>query len=136
MIDYYVFDTNVIISAILIETSVSALALAKAQAMGLILQSDETFAELKTTICRKKFSKYLSAEKRDKFLEIFEKQSKFIVVTTNPTICRDPKDNKFLGLAVDGQATCIVSGDNDLRILQKFEAIVILSPSEFLAQSE
>ncbi|WP_419788833.1 putative toxin-antitoxin system toxin component, PIN family [Mucilaginibacter sp. X4EP1] len=33
------------------------------------------------------------------------------------TTCRDPKDNKFLELAFAAEASCIVSGDQDLLIL-------------------
>jgi len=46
-------------------------------------------------------------------------------------ICRDPKDNKFLALAADGQADYLVSGDRDLRDLSNFNGIPILTPREF-----
>ncbi|WP_287168767.1 putative toxin-antitoxin system toxin component, PIN family [Microcystis sp. M_QC_C_20170808_M9Col] len=32
-------------------------------------------------------------------------------------LCRDEKDNQYLELESDGQATCIVSGDSDLLVL-------------------
>jgi len=47
--------------------------------------------------------------------------------------CRDPKDNKFLELAVAGEATHIVTGDSDLLVLNPFRDIAVLTPSEFLA---
>ena len=50
------------------------------------------------------------------------------------TICRDPKDNKFLEVAVDGQADIIVSGDEDLLTLHPFRGIPILSPRDFLSE--
>jgi len=46
--------------------------------------------------------------------------------------CRDPKDNKFLELAVAAGASCIVSGDQDLLTLHLFDNIPILSPADFL----
>ncbi|WP_408733647.1 putative toxin-antitoxin system toxin component, PIN family [Mucilaginibacter sp.] len=46
--------------------------------------------------------------------------------------CRDPKDNKFLELAVTAGASCIVSGDQDLLILHPFNNIPILPPADFL----
>lgn len=49
------------------------------------------------------------------------------------TVCRDPKDNQFLEVAVVGQAGAIVSGDNDLLALHPFRDIPILSPADFLA---
>jgi len=46
--------------------------------------------------------------------------------------CRDPKDNKFLEVAVEGKADVIVSGDEDLLVLSPFEGIAIVSPARFL----
>ena len=49
------------------------------------------------------------------------------------TACRDPKDNKFLETALAGAADTIVTGDDDLLVLDPFEEIDILRPTEFLA---
>ena len=46
--------------------------------------------------------------------------------------CRDPKDDKFLEVAVAGKADVIVSGDKDLLALHPFAGIPILSPADFL----
>ncbi len=46
----------------------------------------------------------------------------------------DPKDNKFLELALAGNATCIITGDKDLLVLNPFRNIQIISPKEFLEQ--
>ena len=48
--------------------------------------------------------------------------------------CRDPKDNRFLEAAVEGNADMTVSGDADLLEMREFERIPILSVAEFLAQ--
>ena len=49
--------------------------------------------------------------------------------------CRDPKDNKFLELAVNGRADAIISGDADLLQLDVFRGIPIITPAAFgLAQ--
>jgi predicted nucleic acid-binding protein len=47
--------------------------------------------------------------------------------------CRDPKDDKFLELAVSGRAACIVTADEDLLALNPFRGISILSVERFLA---
>lgn len=46
--------------------------------------------------------------------------------------CRDPKDDKFLEVAVAGRADVLVSGDADLQSLHPFENVPILSPASFL----
>ena len=48
------------------------------------------------------------------------------------TACRDPRDDKFLEVAVAGKADAIVSGDEDLLVLHPFAGIPILSPAVFL----
>jgi putative PIN family toxin of toxin-antitoxin system len=47
-------------------------------------------------------------------------------------VCRDPKDNKFLEVAVAGRADVIVSEDGDLLAMHPFEEIPILSSGAFL----
>ena len=56
-------------------------------------------------------------------------------ITNSPklTLCRDPKDHKFLIAALAGSADYIVSGDGDLLDMVSFESIPILRPAEFLA---
>ena len=39
-------------------------------------------------------------------------------------VCRDPDDDEVLALALLAQAQAIVSGDNDLLVLQSFEGII------------
>ena len=46
--------------------------------------------------------------------------------------CRDPRDDKFLEVAVTGKADVIVSGDQDLLVLNPFAGIPILPPAGFL----
>jgi putative PIN family toxin of toxin-antitoxin system len=46
--------------------------------------------------------------------------------------CRDPKDNKFLEVAVASRADVLVSGDEDLLVLHPFQGIPIIRPTEFL----
>ena len=46
--------------------------------------------------------------------------------------CRDKSDIKFLKLALQINANCIISGDIHLIELHPFRGIPILSPSEFL----
>jgi hypothetical protein len=41
-------------------------------------------------------------------------QGEQIAIVSHVTACRDAKDNKFLDVAVNGQATVLVSGDDDL----------------------
>jgi len=59
-------------------------------------------------------------------------RGKAMTVSQPLAVCRDPKDDKFLEAAVAGKADIIVSGDEDLLVLDPFEGIPIVSPAEFL----
>jgi predicted nucleic acid-binding protein len=48
------------------------------------------------------------------------------------TACRDPKDDKFLALAVSGGAQALVSSDDDLLSMGSFGGVAILSPRRLL----
>jgi putative PIN family toxin of toxin-antitoxin system len=82
---------------------------------------------------RKQFNKYLLEEERMRFLAGLLKAAELLETTEKITECRDPRDNKFLELAVCGRADCIVSGDDDLLDLNLFREIPIITPREFLS---
>jgi uncharacterized protein len=50
--------------------------------------------------------------------------------------CRDPKDDKFLALAVACEAMTLISSDADLLSLQRWRNIAILTPAEFLTSAK
>ena len=75
-------------------------------------------------------------DERLEFLATLVREAELVVVTEVVTDCRDPKDNKFLELALSGQATHIVSGDGDLLVLHPFRGVLILTPQAFLAEWE
>ena len=68
------------------------------------------------------------------FLATLVRASELVEVTAVVNVCRDPKDNKFLELAVSGTATHIISGDDDLLSLHPFRGVAILTPQEFVTQ--
>jgi putative PIN family toxin of toxin-antitoxin system len=64
----------------------------------------------------------VSEEERTRFLQSLLREAKLVEVTEKVRACRDPKDEKFLELAVNGESDCIVSGDEDLLSLDPFRA--------------
>jgi putative PIN family toxin of toxin-antitoxin system len=48
--------------------------------------------------------------------------------------CRDPRDDKFLEVAVHGRADVIVTGDTELLALHPFRGFAILTPTDYLEQ--
>ena len=55
-----------------------------------------------------------------------------VAITEQIVACRDPTDDKFLELAINGHADLIVSGDADLLALDPFRGIAIITPAAFV----
>ena len=136
MIKIFVFDTNILISANLSPGSINRKAYDHAREIGIPVYSNSTLAEFAETLLRTKFDKYISIEKRLEAIAAYEKRGQLIGVSVNIDLCRDPKDNKFLGLAYEAGAACIVTGDKDLLVLNPFQDIPILTSAEFLKMFE
>lgn len=128
----YVFDTNVVISALLMDKSTPALALKKAENEGKLLHSIPILEEIVTVLSRPKFAKYIDEEDIDRFLAHIYQSWEKVIITDVVTQCRDQKDNKLLELAVSGKADVIVTGDKDLLVLHPFQTIKIITPADFL----
>jgi putative PIN family toxin of toxin-antitoxin system len=131
-----VLDTNVLISRLLIPRSVAGRAVSRVLHHTQPLVSEATLGELAQTLVRDKFNLYASLEDRQEFFRLFARVAEWVPVTTTVRACRDPEDDKFLELAVDGQATLIVTGDNDLLQRSPFRAVAIVRPSDVLAMAD
>jgi putative PIN family toxin of toxin-antitoxin system len=132
--DRYVFDTNVIISALFLERSVPGQAFQAALEHGEILLSQPVLKELNEVLAREKFNQYLKLEERERFIFSLVRESTFVSIKERIDACRDPNDDKFLELAVSGKAACIVTGDKDLLLLNPFRNIQIMKPAQFLTR--
>jgi uncharacterized protein len=127
-----VVDVNVIISSLLFANSKPRKALDIIRQNHFILMSENTLLELEQVLNRPKFNKYITLEERQDFLtQLLEK---VFLVEINESIneCRDPKDNKYLELAVSGKANYLITGDEDLLVLNPFRTIEIIKVDNFL----
>ena len=130
--NFYVLDTNVLVSALIRKNSLPFQVIKIAEKQGIILYSQDTLLEITQVLNRKKFDKYLTLEERQKFIIKFINSSKYVNIQEKISICRDEKDNKLLELAVSGSANIIISGDQDLLILNPFREIEIITPETFI----
>jgi putative PIN family toxin of toxin-antitoxin system len=126
-----VLDTNVLISAILAPNSIPASVLNWGEENGVILYSHSTLTELLSVLRRPKLSKYIDSEDIEG-LSIRIKRSWFCVsIVRQVKLCRDSKDDKFLELALNGEASHLITGDTDLLILHPFQNISVINPRSF-----
>jgi putative PIN family toxin of toxin-antitoxin system len=129
-----VVDTNVYVSRLLRPSSVPGKAVAKAWLEATTLVSSATLIELEAVLGRAKFAPYVQPGSLEPFLERLRSIADHVLIVSSIHACRDPRDDKFLELAVDGRADAILTGDLDLLALHPFHGISILTPANYLLQ--
>lgn len=131
-----ILDTNVRMRRLLLPESVAARAVRRVLDRVAPLVSEATLGELADTLAKPKFDRYVSIEDRRRFFELYARVAEWVPVTSTLRVCRDARDNKFLELAVDGEATLLVTGDKDLLALAPYRNTQILTPAEVLELPE
>ena len=131
-----VLDTNLLVSRMLLPAGVAGRAVDKALAEGVLLVSEETLAELAEVLSRPKFDRYVSLEDRMQFFRLLGGIARVVPIRHRLVVCRDPKDDMLLDVALNGEAGTIVTGDRDLLVwhedFRRSHGLAILSPSGFL----
>lgn len=99
-----------------------------------VLYSPAILEEIVDVLSRRRFRDKYGVKDQDieTLLALFILHGEKIVPQQRIEVCRDPKDDKFLEIAVEGTADIIVTGDEDLLVLNPFEGIPIVKPAEFL----
>jgi len=123
-----VFDTNVLVAA-LVARGVCHEAFRRAVRRRLLASSQPLLDELEATI-RRQFSPGPSTAT---FLNALRLRVRLVEPATLPhPVCRDPDDDIVLATAVSAGADLVVTGDQDLLVLESHEGIRIISPRRFL----
>jgi uncharacterized protein len=105
----------------------------EAMRWGRLLLSPATAEELSEVLGRPKLDRYVRPQTRKRFLAALVRRALVVEPNRSFVVCRDPKDDKFLELAVCCNASFLVTGDRDLLVLNPFQGTAIVSPAEFLA---
>ncbi len=125
-----VVDTNVLISAALSKGAPFRIVEHLIKNNALIF-SKETISELSSRITQSKFDKYVSAEDREAYVNNLILSADLVIIDNLIQGCRDRNDDKFLETAVKGDAQFIITGDQDLLAMHRFEGIDIVTVQEF-----
>ena len=107
-------------------------AFAKAVQTGTVLVCDATMAELADVLARPKLDPYVTVQQRQEFLLELGGVAAWVTIVQLVRECRDSKDDKFLEVALNGQADAIITGDGDLLRMHPWRGIAILSPGQYL----
>ena len=128
----WVLDTNTLVSRMLLPAGTAGRAVDHALALGVLLASNETLAELADVLGRPKFDRWVSLAERQRFIALLGGVCRRVDIGHRVQACRDPRDDKFLHVALNGEAEAIITGDQDLLALHPFHGVQILSPAAFL----
>jgi len=99
-----------------------------------ILISDFILNEVKRTLHNKFKMPLPNVQIIIDYLKEFCILSTYNKITDN--ICRDKNDNDIISLAVSNNADYLITGDNDLLVLKKYNKIKIISPRDFWVLSK
>jgi uncharacterized protein len=125
-----VVDTNVLVSASLKISSWPGSTLRWIGKYGGFLKTDATEKEAMAVLQRPHIAPKIAPFFLDDLRRVFA-AAELVTITEQIVACRDPTDDKFLELAVNGHADVIVSGDVDLLVLDTFRGIPIITPAAF-----
>ena len=128
-----VIDTNILISFAIRPNPAFEKIFDYIAAHGVSLVSDATLDELIDVLSRDKFRKYIPLDRSMEYVDWYAAISEHVAITEHVVACVDPKDDKFLSLAVSGKADCIVAGDCHLLDMKRFNGIPIYRPAEFVS---
>src|ERR1700728_2919211 len=131
-VERVVIDTNVLVSRLLRIDSVPGQAVGKALHNAAVLVSHENTAELADVLAQAKFDRYVTIEQRLQFIRLIANTAEFVPIIHSVRECRDPNDDKFLEVALNGRADVIITGDADLLGMHPWRDVSILASADYL----
>jgi putative PIN family toxin of toxin-antitoxin system len=128
-----VIDTNVLVSILKGSSRLSPIYTAFKEGRFKLIISTEIIKELAAVLYRPRLQ--IEPEDIRELLKLLKKRAIRLKSQIRlPNVCRDPKDNFILELAIEAKADIIVTGDEDLLVLNSFRSIPIIRPKQFLSQ--
>ena len=96
-----------------------------------IIVSHEMLKELTEVSTRPKFKNIFSDRRMKALFSMLDNYAVIVYPNQKVNICRDKKDNFLLEVALEGKADYLVTGDEDLLVLNPFHDTKIVKPNDF-----
>jgi len=125
-----IIDTNLFVSFLIGKRLKGLKKLIVDSEMSLIF-SEQNISELQLVTKRPKLQQYFNKEEVDELINFIFNIGHIYKITTEPNICRDPKDNFLLGLAEKSKADYLVTGDKDLLEIKLYKKTIIINIEQF-----
>lgn len=135
-----VVDTNLFVRGLLKGPVTLPLIQAWKEERFKLVTSEGLLAELFKVLARPKFRRYFTREDVEELGKLIYERAEMVEPAIHVTLCRDPKDDVFLDVAIAGKVPYLVTGDEDLKgdeaLKEKIHneyGVRIVSVPEFLA---
>jgi putative PIN family toxin of toxin-antitoxin system len=96
-----------------------------------IVVSDEMLKELSEVSRRPKFKNIFTVKRIKELFSLLDNYATVVLPSRKVNVCRDVKDNFLLEIALEGKADYLVTGDEDLLMLDLFHNTKIINPKNF-----
>lgn len=96
-----------------------------------LIYSKELLNEIRNVFNKEKIRKFVLPGTVNKVINYLKEFGNEVTAISAYKICRDPKDDFLISLCKDGQADYLITGDNDLLSLRRFEKTSIVTYSTF-----
>jgi putative PIN family toxin of toxin-antitoxin system len=96
-----------------------------------LIVSESLFDDIESGISKPRLAKQIVRTNYEGLMSKLRSYAELVDVHSIVEVCRDPKDNFLLALAKDGNADCLITGDDDLLVMKEFEKTKIVTLSEF-----
>jgi putative PIN family toxin of toxin-antitoxin system len=130
-----VIDTNIIIRALIKPTGTVGPVLGRLRnGEFTAIYSDAILEEMLAKLALPRISKKYQIRESDieDLLALLALRGELVNPSRSVQVCRDPSDDMFIAAALEGKAEWVVTGDQDLLTLEKFERVRFVSPRIFL----
>ena len=95
-----------------------------------VVVSDEMLKEISEVSSRPKFKNIFTAKRIKELFSLLDSYAIVVSPSQKVNVCRDGKDNFLLEVALEGEADYVVTGDEDLLVINTFQSTKIIRPKE------
>jgi len=96
-----------------------------------VVVSEEMLKELSEVASRPKFKNILTVRRIKELFSLLDSYAIVVSPSQKVNACRDKKDNFLLEIALEGKADYLITGDEDLLVLDSFHNTKIVKPKDF-----
>ncbi|MDP2755850.1 MAG: putative toxin-antitoxin system toxin component, PIN family [Nitrospirota bacterium] len=96
-----------------------------------VVVSEEMLKELSEVSSRPKFKNIFTTKRIKELFSLLDSYTIVVSPSQKVDACRDEKDNFLLEVALKGETDYLITGDEDLLVLNPFHGIKIIRPKDF-----